>query len=1151
MVTYSYTVSKSGPTSSIQEVITHIKNELANFPTIERDIEILIGEGSYSGFTIPNGALLPLLNSPHRLIIKSGGSYFPVIDFNFSSELQTVGVDIGASNPNVVVEGLRIQFFAVGCRFSLGSHNPIIRNCLILNNRNVGLYIEQSNQAQISQNIVLNGDYGIVSRLNKDAIIIHNTVFQNGAISSEGESKSAIWAELENDYGGGISDTGRLHLIGNIAWNLNGNCITLFETDLENGAIVSNFNNFVNSNEDLIRLEDKRFYNGAGQLSRITYRTLTEWKRATGQDIDSISEDPKFIQPLKIRQNRNGYAIDLTILPLSPVLAKVPSFYDNTTAAATWLPSYYDTAQIRNDIINNQRQKSNTAIGANDKKSNSGFYGQDIFSNPLDLGLNKECGVDPLLDLIFKKLDVWYPKLRSGYFYSNERQYYLYSKKECLQFSDILISEFTLPRNIATNQPIIIKNKGKEIAKENYDAYGNTIIVYHKGLSTFSIDEEFDIECFISEWKDNGFYFSKTHYVFKIREGRQHYLLPHSYVPKGPVVVTDDKINFQDSDEVCNREYSVSFNKEFGRSEVEFKDHSNICTNGQFDYGFGDVPNFWEGINCLVTNPASVYKSAFGDYVCNISSNGYIGKTFAVSEDNHCFSFHLRGQGTIRYSIEYFDANFKPLGYVVTGEVQAVDTWKRKAVVIGQESNIEEPFIPTSTYPLLAIDYTKNIENLGAVTIKLTNIGDYDIEVDGVQFEKTNAPSLYHRRFFFNELTIEFETLDDDYYIIDDMAISPVRNLANSGFLQIPELTADLFDPNVKTPVITTLHEYRWQKGRKTIMPWARTRGKDKLRNRPKGLFHEVPQKSIEILAPVLTVGQPLELRMIPSLPIVSQQNRFGTGISFKCTADNGLPLAYGSVVINLTDNNLSFPGWLHTKKYGLKEQLGQVISGKFDNAGIFNFEYISPPVDDSIYFGKVPKAIYSDSGYKLSFIRTPYPVNLDNHGNIKLLKDDGTLIQTESDVPIQDTYTPAYTKNTSIVQVDFPIKHGSVKVIINNKQLQEINFNVPKSDEFYVDYEASKIYLIGRIEEVYVEYSPVYSFVNISDPYEIIFIHDKVFGDYVGNITVTYDYIINITAFIEKPGYTSFFIRSFDVVVQNNLLTKYITDNKNSILID
>ena len=151
MVTYIYSLSPTGPASSIQQAVNNVANELSAGVAIDRDIEIVLDKGNYAGFTIPTGSLYSLLGSSHRLIIRSAGDFFPIIDFNHSNESQVVGVDVGSGNPNVTIKNLRVQYFAIGIRAGLNSHYPIVRNCITNNNRNVGIMFEQAEESQAIQ----------------------------------------------------------------------------------------------------------------------------------------------------------------------------------------------------------------------------------------------------------------------------------------------------------------------------------------------------------------------------------------------------------------------------------------------------------------------------------------------------------------------------------------------------------------------------------------------------------------------------------------------------------------------------------------------------------------------------------------------------------------------------------------------------------------------------------------------------------------------------------------------------------------------------------------------------------------------------------------------------------------------------------------
>jgi parallel beta-helix repeat protein len=1148
MVTYAYTVSPGGPTTTIQEAIDNIVFELSSDPTIERDIEVSVADGTYSGFTIPNGSLFSLLNSSYRLIIQSAGTYFPIVDFNKSPDTQLVGADFGGGNPNVTIKGLRFQFFAVGVRVGLNSHFPKIEKCIISNNRNAGIFIEQADESQVLQNVVVNGDYGIVARLCKDIALIHNTVFLNGQISTtEGRAQSAIWCESAHDYGGGLSETGTIHLIGNVAWNTTGNTLTLFQDDVEReGGLVSNFNDWVVGDEEkFITLEDRVFYRGAGSRPRAHFTSLRDW-RTTGQDEDSKSEDPKFIHPVKLRTSRNGFAIDLNLLPISPVLAMVPSFYVDPTATSTWLPTYVDSSELNTDIINERRLQAGTAAGANDKASTAGFFGQDIFTNPLDLGLDKNCAVDPLFNILLKRLDIWFPQLHVGYFYSYEREYYLYAKKVCRTLGETAATTFTLPSRVVQHLPIVVHVNGVRVEDPEYiDVAGDEVTLYHRDLNIINGNEELEIQCWVASWEDEGFAYHETHYVFKINEGKTVFLLDEDYHSRGPVVVTDDSAFSTDHDELANREFSVSLNSDFDRAELKFANDTNQVYNSQFEYFGSERIAGWASSGASAVPGEYPAYSVSGPFTCSIDLTGYIRQLFPLESGTSSLSWHAAttGGGTLGYNLHFYDHNLDDLGYVVTGSIDPTGTFQRYYMMLGATGARHAELIPTGSHNVQFLTGVDLPDRIGNFTLTLEHFGNTGepgpMLVDGVQLEKTDTPTLYHRKPFFNEMTVEFETDISEYFVDTRQAIAPVRNLMTEGFLYIPELPAKMYGgPN--TPIVTTLHEWRWQDGRKNLLPWARTQGKDKLRKRPENLFHSVPMPKTEIIAPVGASAEPFEIRISPDTPAALQGDQNGVGFSIQCVDTDGNPFAQALFTAAISDRELRFPGYLHKKIFGLKEQLGQTVFGYLGNAGDAAVVWIPPRVEDSRFMGKVPKTfIEAENGERVSTITTKYPVNLDYHGNVLVLDNNGNQLPTKGTVPILGFYEPAYGNQTSKITVEFPVVPGSVRVVVGGEEKVETFVSAPDSDQFFVDYENSQIVLKGRVEEAYVEYLPGYTFVNQADPYHIMFYHDRVFGTYQDTISVGYDFTITLDVGVENPGRDLSLVKSFDLVAQNFLLSR------------
>ena len=1149
MVTYNYSLTSSGSVS-IGQVMLNIASELAENPTLERDIEVALGPGTYAGFSIPDASLFPLLLSGYRLIIKSSGDHFPIIDFNLSNENQSVGIDVGSGNPNVTIKGLRVQYFAVGIRAGLNSYFPIVEKCIVNNNRNVGIFFEQTEQAQALQNVVINGDFGIVARLTKSAALIHNTIFQNGAISSEAnKSISCIWAELANDYGNGTTDTGVLHLIGNIGWNLTGRCLTLFGNNVElPGAVVSNYNDWVVGDPDeFIVIEDNAFFQGPNAQPRAVINSLLNWK-VLGFDQDSISQDPKFISSTRVRSERNGYVIDLNILPVSPVLGVVPSFFVNSSASATWLPSYVDSASFSTDIIRAPRQQSGTAIGSNDSVSSAGFFGQDVFSNPLDLGIAKECGVDPFSAILYKTLDLWFPKIKKGYFYSNEREYYLYSKKETATLGELSVTEIYLPGILDINKSITVRVRGNEVSESYYDIVRDKFSLYHKDLDIVFGDEEVEIEGQIATWKNDKFFYRDALYRFKISDGETHHFLPSYYVNSGPVVVTDDTTYYTDSDYLANREFCIEFNEEAELSELKFANDTNILSNSQFQYD----DYRWNISNGEVTNASSPLFSVAGEKIAKIKDKGFLQARLPISTDeNHSLSFHARssGSGDFTWSAELLNNSFQSLGLVFSGSKSLSNDWQRYAVVFnntGENFNID---VPTKPISCELLDTCITVPTSAYIDFKISHIHSPaytgDLELDAVQYEKTESPTLYHKKNNLRDITVEYETSDSDSFIDPNLAMSPISNLLSEGFLFIPEIAAATYN-GPTSPVVTTLHEWRWPEGRRGVMPWARTKGKDKLRKRPTNRFNKIPEIKPEIVYPVYTYAAVDSIKIIPEEPRAVVGDTKGEGITIKVEDTDGNPMSLASIRASLVDFNGRYPGVLSKTKYGLKEQLGVTVLSQTDSAGTAAFKWVPPESPAGLYRGPIPPVrIQSLSNEDLVSIDTDYVVSEVNFGNITILNNRREELPVLDTTPRVETHNPTLTKDSSQISLSYPADPGSVNIIVDGVRYKEVKINVLNSNEFYVDYNRSVITVKGRHNEVQVEYLPRYAFVNIEDPYKIMVYKDKVFGNYEGDILLGYDLSIILRIEVDNPGVGDIITKDFDIVAQNPLLKETTTINK------
>jgi len=358
----------------------------------------------------------------------------------------------------------------------------------------------------------------------------------------------------------------------------------------------------------------------------------------------------------------------------------------------------------------------------------------------------------------------------------------------------------------------------------------------------------------------------------------------------------------------------------------------------------------------------------------------------------------------------------------------------------------------------------------------------------------------------------------------------------SDGFLYIPEVPAAMYG-GPYTPAITTLHEWRWPQGRKLVMPWARTKGKDKLRKRPLGLFNHIPDDKPEIVAPVSNYPTGGELYLIPSVPSTFVGDTNGVGFTIRVRDTDNNPFSVASVHVSVSDYNLRYPGTLSKRLYGLKQQLGASIGAVTDSSGVVSLTWIPPDRNAGIYRGTLPSpSLTSTVGNRISVIRTEYPVSLQSYGNVIILDNQGNQISTYASLPSVEIHQPTLGQDSSQVKLKYPAKVGSIKVTVDSIRYSENEINILSSNQFFVDYDNALVTVKGRASDVYVEYVPSYVFVSQVDPYKIMLYHDKLFPEYTNSIVLGYDFSINLNVVVDDPGRLSTLQKSFTMIAQNSL---------------
>jgi hypothetical protein len=581
---------------------------------------------------------------------------------------------------------------------------------------------------------------------------------------------------------------------------------------------------------------------------------------------------------------------------------------------------------------------------------------------------------------------------------------------------------------------------------------GSVIQIWHRGLEINDLDDGVDIEANVLKWKGNGFVKEKYHQKTKLRHGKHRFILDKIPEMAAPVVITDDMVDYSDDASMLGREFIIESNEE-DKAEIKFNHNWNMIENSQFDYldeeYTGSIspfaidfnsPSNWgiysgecvslSALNTSYTGVTGVVagSGAYTGYKLDSGSAGYydlypvIGNKYAMMsgeirqrvrvEDKNTYwmsaylskpketgSFENIATGNCQLAFDFYDIEMRPLSsatadtiYLTSDYSQVTGMWSRKHVRLSHE----EDLIKGKPSPDNDIRIPEN-----STYIDVRLISNTPICVDAVAFTNSESLEDFTRSYRGSELTIEYETGTTELYHVNDLSLNPVRNFNNNGFMYIGPIPSKQFDVDAPQNS-TTLTDWKWAKGRVEILPWARTDGKNKLRQR--GNFNKQikGQKSNITINPNLSY--PEEIEVIPRVPISnmidgrSQTDYFtggtpiaGSDFSVRVIDDNENPYAFEWVDVYITDSldnvsPTSYMGVIGSKEMGFYNQFENPITVQLDSAGIANLRWIPPSLSESMQeISNVDSRFSLDDDGSWYISDLSYRVNEAGHGNVFL----------------------------------------------------------------------------------------------------------------------------------------------------------------------
>jgi hypothetical protein len=1232
----TYYVGQGLAHKEINNVINIIKSALDtgdySLP-VEDEISIIVkGSGLFAPIRIPDNTTPALAAAGKTLVISREektqygqviSDVLPVIDPNapgasgLSIEQKLIGINIGDNNPNVTIQGLRVRGFVIGIAAGFNCDSlTLIRN-FVTNCINAQIYVHDCDGVYVINNVLVGGQFGAVLKFCKKLRVYHNTVYLDGITALDNTTKAGLVLQAERDFpaDGSASTGSTLYCIGNLVYTIGAASVVFYEEDINQNRLVSNFNDFYSTGTVIqINQDNAQIAEGETVVSAV-YLTLADWRNSgimTGVgdgngnpllfDNNSISIHPLFIQQVDLFGGSNSSLLDLRLLSNSPLLGVVPNLnYDSLYGESlvsgdnsAYVPDDLLLSLIASDSLLGSRQIPLTSIGANDAVSVNGFFGQDIFTSPLLINPDTACDTNALMVLAAESLEMMYPALTAGYFWSNERPYFLYAKKGSGLLGKFAKTTFALP-GIVQSTNLSVKVNNQVIDLDYIDHRGTDIIIYHTEYGLTTWDDEVEIWADVPLWDPVTYSFSTTnvYYVFTIRDAIVEFCLPPNYVPGAPVCITDDRISYRNPEDVCSREFTAHRYDELERTKLRFQGNENLLDNGDFTEHDDFTPSYWEAE--AQGSDASVFMlshdfSYWGEHAVGLrlhsgstdgTSAGWLRsqKISLKHENNLTFSWHAKipkgltnamtyvigepitglSSATGHYSVQLYDVYDEPIEYSLAGTFDMItDSFRRYYITLGETAVLTDdeppnllsaPLSSPTSYEKFSIPTEASYAEL---LISGHNYGS-DINpnafmvLDAVQAEHSAEPSIYHPKPSFVGMTVEYETSDSGVFVDTRLNITPVSHENPNGFVYIIDMPAKLWGgpSNIET---TTLHEYRWPQGRLLTMPWSRLWGKDKLRQ--KVYKQELTYDStdiIELFNVPRKVGEislnPDQVRVPQGVPNEEENSKDGFHVSVK--DDIGNPYCLRQYSMSVHEKNGQFPGHLSQTYLGINEQLGGTVFGRLSSAGGMNATYIPPPYTNVQWVGTCPGADLTVSGQgtntdRVTYIVTNYEVNDEGIANVSLQRSNGTHVDLYTDT-ISGYYEPSSDGASVSLALEYPPKPGTLHIYDSpTGQLWEETYTLPSAYEYWVNHRYATVKLppgyLSSGNSLYVEYTPSYMYPDPVDS-SLIWIHaDKINGiDFGGGqlVNIKHDALIRLEASIEQ-AIEGEIVKEFPIVLQN-----------------
>lgn len=1102
-----YYVGVSKKYASIQEAVDAVVIDIG-YNTFSSQVEIIIDSGIYKNFYIPSSSFLP--TSLNRLIIR-GEKQGEVIIEGGESVGDSYGIKIESSNPYVTIKNIEIRNFYIGIYVDTGSDYCVIDGCLIKTCANAGVLARYNDNLSLYNNIILDGDFGVAAINIKNISIVHNTIFNsNKFATNRSEHQACLLLSMADNFGNGTLDTGTAWIRNNIFYNISQYAVIFYREDLGNELINSDYNDYVTNTDKLILVLEK----GSSQAPE-EFRSLQLFRSQFNIEMHGLSIDPEFI--VKAAGSNNYYQLDLSLLAHSPIKDQAQQLSPSPSSIPIWI----DLSYVYSDFYGTSRPVSEKgSIGAVQS-----LYNLNIKNSPNDMPDYSKCISDPYQGIIDKfNDDLYYPVIKSGFFFIEEKKYYLYSNKQCYKLKDCAVSEFFIPGKFLA-ETIEIYNGVNKLSSDSFDIKGNILSIWHSKIEELNENTRFIVKCKTRFYSNQKFLYSDVEYNFIVKNGNLRILLPEPAVMNGaPVIITDDTASLYDTEENSHQTYSIIYNHIYDQYEIEFDKYKNLINNSAFWNRDNDKPLDWSQTN-------HVYLTGIADGNLPISSDKFVclpfsgesnyiyqnihTKNYSGELDSYRLSFSAFGSGSIEVGLRSYDLNNNlQSSKSIIGHL--TNEFDRYALYIGEIENTVTGVNFINTIGSFVLK-----ENTSSIDIEFKSINS-NVYLDAIQLTKGSLDTRYKKKIDLNNWSIEYEGSESGFYNAKDLVLSPLFNYNLNGFISINNMEASRFDENAPSNA-SILNEYNWFYGRKYISPWGRLYGRDKLKEVPLDFNYELSGKGEFFYSPVTSIRQSKEIQIFPTY-LTSIQNGNGEYGHIQIYDEYENPMPNKPIEVYIYDTAGKYPGILESFEYGLCTFRGVGYSGKTDSAGMYHFKWTPPSSNDVSFISSIQG--YSGNNY----IDTKYRISIKNYSNPTLTDLSGNNIELSETGYFSGRFYPVNQGKYNYVYLPYYPVYNSVYLYYNGIELSETKDLNPGNEEFYVIPLDKKIKMSKNFTGA-VDLLMKRSYVWVEPNYgRRIFFDSDFASDHTGEYLVNHDSQIIISVVASDTLY-----QEYSMIIQNN----------------